>query len=294
MIPNPFRALVKRESKALVRGGSTALVKQAAKAGYQVEADVITVGIADIISNTAPTIPARVAKTVGLSPPNPNRLKVLSAKAAAVIGGGMTVTGMTDLIWDFWHESSIAPDERQKLDTWLNSKGIRVGDPLSSLSPEQIAELTEFIAKARGGSVTSQEVADFVNALTHKGLKSKVDGHHKGRKMRASPYASTSGAAPVLGLGGGGGSASGNGVSCRPKADAIEFLMRYYGTNKEGLYAKLVAISLLMRLTPADLRSYAARSSVTSGETLLNELDGASQQGEGDDDEDDDELGSDE
>lgn len=276
---NPFVELVKQESKSLVRAGSVSLVKKAAQAGYKIKPEVIVLGIGDVVSGSAKRIPTRVAKVLGQEPANPSRLSLISKRAASAIAGGLTLTGLTDLVWDFWHESSIGKEEREKLDQWLNSKGLRVGDPLAELSPEELTELATYIADARGGKVSAVDIADFIDGLTHKGLARAAGGRApKTRKVYTSPAATVPGGGHVL-----------NGTPQRAAKyhytarDVVEFLMNYYGISPEGLANKIVAHKLLGTITVQDVEQYSRRPTPASGMALLDAMLTPAEDEEGDD-----------
>lgn len=280
---NPFVELAKHEAKNLVRAGSVSLVKKASQAGYKIKPEVVILGIGDVISGTARRIPARVAKVLGQEPPNPSRLALISKRAASAIAGGLTLTGLSDLIWDFWHESSIAKEEREKLDQWLNSMGLRVGDPLSELTPEELTGLATFIADARGGKVSAAEIADFVEGLTHKGLARAAEGRTTKKRVYTSPANTVPGGGHPLG-------------SSSPKArkytysarDVVEFLMNYYGIGPDGLANKIVAHKLLSTITVEDVEQYSRRPTPASGMALLNAMLAPQSEEDADDDPDGD------
>jgi hypothetical protein len=278
---NPFHKLVRRESKALVKSGPRGLVKLASRAGYKIEPSVINVGLADVVTheaNAVNVLPARVLRMVGHTPPVPGRAAVLMEKVKKLMVPGAAGIAAVEVMWDCWHESGWATKEREAIDQWLNQHGVRAGDPLSALTPEELAELATLIARIRGGEASKEDIDAFVDVITHTGLKEAVQGHGTAgtRRSLARPVATTgvravgSGSTPLA-------------APAPGSREVIEWLCSAKGVTPDQLRDEFIRHSLLMKLSLTDFDRYTSRRAPSSGRELLHALE-AADDGEGADD----------
>lgn len=265
---NPFAKLVKREGSSLIRRGSTSLIKQAGKAGFRVEPSVITLGVADVVSHTPAAVralPPRVLKVIGAVPPNPDRQAVLVSRVKTAISGVLTGLAAVQLLWDLWHESGIANDERVAIDAWFNKHGLRIGDPLSSLSPEELADLSTLIARMRNGTASDADIEAFTEVITHSGLDEVVKKSPRSRVPARPIGTGDRGLSPVS----------------QPVAqtqllarDVIDYLKTSMGLSLEALNDVWIRHRLLNALTERDFDAYRRPTSPQAGVSLLHLLEG--------------------